>query len=387
MFIILISISWAFNPNILNNLGKRGSEVSIHKDISEDMEEAIYHVNPGLNEFLSPDESFEWTVNCPLIVDSTFCDDAKVSLQSAGKRIAEQIMFRIPVKVAASFKTIRDAVDVVATGGPASFWGAKEMTSKSDASIELVYPQALLKQSNVINNHIAPLNAFDIHIEFNMNFAFNVKPNQISIPRKFIDLEFVTAHELMHGLGFFSGLTIIKGDSRMSSGLAASSLYEFTSGIIQHAPPCVLDSLLYGNGDQSAANILTANTAGFWGKVAGPTQSNKPTVSAMKRLYKTLTRETLYYKLGDGTNLKLHQEQGQFRPPAHVDPIYNEGPEFLMTLGNGRGLTLNNVMDDGNFSAVLGPSTLKVMEKLGYATRNNNHMLQLLITNPDWAAE
>ena len=112
-------------------------------------------------------------------------------MKSVGTRIATDILFRKPVTGDVYFKP-GDSFGkrIVAQSSPTGVWMASRQYLGGRKGQKLVYPQALLKQSRLINlNDVLFYVDFDFKIEFNSDTAWNLDLGLLKIPAKQADLE------------------------------------------------------------------------------------------------------------------------------------------------------------------------------------------------------
>ena len=124
-------------------------------------------------------------------VERDFCDKAALVMQSAGKRIATDILFRKPVTIDVYFKP-GDYFGKRAVGRCSStgVWIASRQYPGRRNGQKLVYPQALLNQSQIINlDDKLIYEDFDFKIEFNSDTVWNLDLELLKIPAKQADLE------------------------------------------------------------------------------------------------------------------------------------------------------------------------------------------------------
>ena len=391
--IMLIQLHFALASSARNavEMYKRGtifsSELAPSAPIIHNYKKPNFHINANIDLILQPEEAFNFNFNCGY-VDSIFCVKAEQALKIAGARIAKELLIRVPINVYVNFKQL-ESPNIehprLAEASPNKVFAAQKWTYASDLQQELIYPQALLKQSHVFNPDVL-LEPFDMAIDFNAEIKWNLDSNAETMPDNYHDLEYVAVHEIVHGLGFVSQFANLIDAKGKPTRLAYPTLYEPRVGAIGVSPPYALDSLVYGRGPRSVADI--AGILSNFGEremsdheYMMNLQRNSTTNTGMKVLYRMLVQERLHFRTPDGSMLQVYQPKGQFAPPAHTSSSLLEGPEFLMTPRTLPGKTLNQILMERNVSKIFGPITMKIMESIGYASINNNQMIKLMVGN------
>ena len=330
-----------------------------------------------INTFLDPSKGFNFTVNC-WGVDSTVCLSAKSALESTGHLIASDIKFRKPINVYVSFSRSTIFKPSICVKSTAIYPAIKVGESK-----ELSYPQSLLKQSYVPNEVV--YKAFDMVMEIQPSrfWNFNVTATEVGM----IKFDFAcicsinlvaAARELTRGLGFGSKLI------QVDKGLLGTQMNEFPvidgngnlTRIIQR--PFIFDSLLY-SGMQSIG--LLANNYSSYQCPANLDREHfldllksGPSITS-KEMFNVMTSKTLESRGARGAVLLMKTCPGYQRVSDLADN-YWDSAEFLMTAKPPRGITLREKVGLEGIYSIYGPSTLEVLEAIGYATELNPQMLE-----------
>ena len=113
---------------------------------------------PPQHSFLAPQDAFKFVVNCGSLGEEN-CALAKLSLESAGTRIATELKFKRQVVVNVLFvPTLRDGI----IGLPTATFAAHLRTVMDEKP--LGYPQALVKQS--LTSSKVDFDPYDINLVF-----------------------------------------------------------------------------------------------------------------------------------------------------------------------------------------------------------------------------
>ncbi|KAJ3100431.1 hypothetical protein HDU97_002218 [Phlyctochytrium planicorne] len=237
------------------------------------------------------------------------------------------------------------------------------------------YPQALVKQLSIDSSVTFAPN--DILAEFNSDFPFYFASAKKDMAATDIDLEFVIAHELTHGLGFDSGWidfsSLAQGDPTLSipSGtkrfLAPAFFIQGTSSssanVIGWQPLKVFDSFIT---DASTNSPIPASAERIFKNYPGASKpfpvplkefvggiaSNKDALDSGADVYGAATRSngSLTFAPAKGGKAVPLYTPGSLRPGSsisHVDLAgFSSSPDFLMIpiLGKWAGHTLDDVI-------------------------------------------
>ena len=192
----------------------------------------------------------------------------------------------------------------------------------------------------------------------------------------------VAAHELVHGLGFESTLfDYNEVYSRPFPYLASHSLeYESANGsiITMMRPVSIYDSIIYQNSLSVAKLSQDLTSMGerptSRDRYLDEFENNPQTISAARKLYTMASSNNLVAIVPDGTKIPLLTFQGKHVPGesvSHLHSIYADSADFLMTSMTPFLETPQSLMKRHKTKSILGPHTLKILEAMGYATRNN----------------
>ena len=229
----------------------------------------------------------------------------------------------------------------------------------------------MIPQSLAFQQETPPQSRFgtgaDISVTFNTNYKnLNMIPNLNSIPQNQVDFEFFAAHEIIHGLGIGQSVYYFyrKGIPRLTTkglkplyrnyqGSAAISKF---SSFIHHESESFQDIV----NDFVVLNNRQLST--FW----------KLMLKAEK-LYKFATSDNVYALLPDSTKIKLYTNQTYLPSSSlnHLSMDYFNSSDFLMVPRLGWGQTLNSKMKKFNSTSLFGPNTRKLLEAIGWATKEN----------------
>ncbi|KAJ3308336.1 hypothetical protein HDU76_004012 [Blyttiomyces sp. JEL0837] len=382
--------------------------------------------------------SFEFTCES----DDNTCSMANAAFVSAGARIGQSLKISSTINVKAAFYSFCKVnpescslsqsgtliSDVLGSAAPAAYFSAKATTGPASVTW-FNFPQAVVKQLSV--DHALTLGDFDILAEFNSDFPFYFPHSNTQIASDGIDLEFVVAHELTHGLGFDTSWNMYTSQSAfgqvaLPSGtpnlLAPKIFAQGTTAdnaiITSWQPLAVFDAFLL-DGSTNTPLIQYANTMYTDFPTKYTKQSSFPMsqstflngIVAVKSVFNAAqsamtaatTPSSLQFQYtssqtGTKSTVNLYSPT-TFSPGssiAHVDNSLYTTPDFLMIPKmQWKGFTLDQVIANvtaragaGNLGSlnsggVYGPNTLAVMQSLGWSTVGNPVSGSLVInTNP-----
>ena len=147
----------------------------------------------------------------------------------------------------------------------------------------------------------------------------------------------------------------------------------------------VFDSLLHGR--QSFASLgRTLNTIppiNNTNKTSFLLQMSrdKNIIDAAKELSRSLRKDRIELLLSTGDSIIMHlfRYQRNYVPIAFFGNTLKQTVEFLMTPFIWPGSTLNSEMIYVKAKEILGPKTVQMLVDMGYATEENQQMLELVI--------
>ena len=262
----------------------------------------------------------------------------------------------------------------------------------------LTVPQVILKQGSNIRNSKADDKA-DFKIFVNLDKDWNLIPKKSKIKSKKLDLEMYIAHELTHGLGFQSVLSLYQ-NAYSKAYYSATFMAEMpTIKGYRMLPISVYDSLIYEvSGDEM---INESNSIARLGKVFEDTiepnipkeeyskkfESNGAFMTAVMKLYEMAVSKKLVIAIDDGLTVKI-DEFGKFSkqttPIDHLADQFYNGPDFLMTRDLKAGDTLNSMMQKYNSTSIYGHNTIRILEMMGYKTDVNTWPVEYVDVKTDF---
>ena len=161
-------------PNV--ELRRRGAEMSRPLEIDEEPP-----FDPTSLGFLPADKVFRFKITLAGGLSPAACQQAEIALQSAGERIAREILFKKEINVNVEFdpKLIE----------PADGWasGPIPLRAVGGDSKALEYPCALVKQTNMWKS--AEKFKSDINLAFKSTLKWNFKPKTFERIGNQYDLE------------------------------------------------------------------------------------------------------------------------------------------------------------------------------------------------------
>ena len=225
----------------------------------------------------------------------------------------------------------------------------------------------------------------------------------------------MAARELTHGLGIFSILENYQQmRARKISYVAPALGYYGTPKQIKMLPFTIFDSFLHYKTTSFAElgqifykskwspSTLWKNTLGPFFDTVGQDQwinefeNSKDLLNVAKILYSYSKSSDLAAVLSDGTRIPLANtsplppKDGRDETPQPLTEFnflsveFDNTADFLTTRDIKAGDTLNSLMERANSEYLFGPNTLKLLEAIGYATRNQPEMVRIeyLVVGP-----
>ena len=146
--------------------------------------------------------------------------------------------------------------------------------------------------------------------------------------------------------------------------------------------PSVFANLMYG---KSSFGQLGTVISDFFNRnsnlspdeFAVAVRKNSTTEAAGKEMYRMLREDNIYLKCHDGDSIQFQRYERVQEKLKYVYQSYSKGPEFLMAPLEVAGDTVDNVMAIVRVKRMYGPKTRKVLETMGYSTRERPQVLQL----------
>ena len=247
-----------------------------------------------------------------------------------------------------------------------------------------MYPQALLKQSNL--DHEVMYSEPDVVISFNseIKWYFGVKGTQIGIEE--YDFEWAIAHEINHGMGFESHLVRYDQYYDREAIYVAPMIATTNQSDTLVLPVSIFDSFLEAGNEKlikftqviSQVQVGTMKPLYFFRQF----EHSEEFIAAKKLL--SLSSTSAFFRFPDNDSIQLHSPP-QFQTLSslsHSHESNKKGIEFLMAAFQENSISLNQVMQANLMTKIYGPKTKKVMESLGYQTLEQKKPLNLeLSTN------
>ena len=160
------------------------------------------------------------------------------------------------------------------------------------------------------------------------------------------------AHELTHGLGFHTSFTTYKQEAEpkqeiMAPYIRSDRFYPFSA----------YDNLLLGTEEIQRTIARARRNNSIW--------LNYPLIEAGKQLLK-LVRESPEIKIKDGSTYKLEPK----KYASHLSMSYKWRADSLMVPKSETGFRKMKIP--------YGPVTLGILESMGYASKSNPEVLELI---------
>ncbi|KAG9294930.1 hypothetical protein G9A89_003963 [Geosiphon pyriformis] len=332
---------------------------------------------------------FELILNWDMNDDNT-CKKVRNAFVTAGKIITTTLILTSPIIVKATFSDFCELEgECSSLNGYLTLGGAipaRSILIQDLDGKQRLYPQALVKQFGY-NTH-QEFKAYDIFAEFNskINFWFDSDPNPIKATQ--IDFLSVIVHELMHGLGFFSGWSNYLGDE--TEALIPYPIYILKNGcsqFIEMAFDQYMIVIPQNRNVTSYTDILnkfsTNSCTGFSSLKSFRNAFEKsPQYETAKTMYKhSITKNSLGFLPRGKKDIKdaliLETGLGTYQQGSsigHVDyQTYTNSSDFLMRFMQDDCVSLQDaILAGGNYKGgAIGPKLKMVLETLGYATQDN----------------
>ncbi|CAO3666716.1 unnamed protein product [Rhizopus microsporus] len=285
------------------------------------------------------------------------CIKAERAFKKAGDMLSSYIVFNEPVRVNATLvsfcKQLTQCDDNSTLGGSLPL---RSMPLMNRDGVVRLHPQALVKQLQL--RHHPAYAPFDIQSLFNADAPFWFDEDDVPIARHQADFTFVILHELIHGLGFYSGWSDYLVPDTLTPSIGALSK-DMNLQFMESA----MDRLLYILQDATPVSTISQNLDAM----VITNELLKTPASDMYRL--ATTPHTLGLIMANHT-LVLETSLTPFRSGSslsHVaQDIYKNTPDFLMRFSQERGVSLSDAMTRVGTASPLGPATLAVLDELGY---------------------
>ena len=369
---------------------------------------------PTLNArlgFLEPQNSFDFQIDCR---GWERCEEANASLQQVGMMIANQILFKIPVKVCFSYKNSDSPTftSTVSTAPPISL----QRVVDNQIGPLMAYPTSVVKphfnrywryinqalHENLLHKSDTIQNIYDFASECDISWNINSNINQQwyfgkgEFQRDEHDFQRMAAKAITHGLAFSSNLEESIVDTipvtlpvRLGSEESQSQYY---------ARRTPLDNLIHGPVRPSPDRRLLATMR----RVPWRPAQILPLSTLWDRLDTIGIHDTRF----NATNRLLRNNEAievgeQFRPTmrspllearfrngAVLPVVFNQArgydvnlgatnaAEFVMGSSFLTGLSLSQLMQRAGTTQLFGPLTLSVFEEVGYSTLRKPQVVQ-----------
>ena len=307
-------------------------------------------------------------------------------LNIIGDRIAQQILFKVPIVVQVNFSHIANICTNVTNCrlNPAQV-NPTLIPAKTSNTTVLRYPQSILKQHMNLTSYLP-----DLQITFNslVNWYFPDSLEHISldIGNRF-DFELIASREIAKGLGFISGL-FYRNSAKGPYITPEIASTDSSRGIGTHfMPVTVFDSIVSQNRLTIAKSILG---------ILQPMRMNVPeklylrflelndyTFILGSKLFGTITSRNSVIKM-PGSPFRLKAEVGNVNTRIEFLLLDEYWPkEFLMKANTPiPSNSLRNLMRFSRESNAFGPKTLQIFEMMGYDTISQKSKLEFEIVDP-----
>ncbi|KAG2209445.1 hypothetical protein INT47_008288 [Mucor saturninus] len=316
-----------------------------------------------------------------LHTEPSICNKAERAFQKAGKTIASTFLFKEPVRVNATMMSFCQVTgecgkNMMTLGGSSP---ARAIPLLNSDGMTRLHPQALVKQFGLTDHPaFAP---FDIIGIFNADAPFWFEEDNVPIGRNQADFSFVILHELMHGLGFYSGWNEYIGPHMItpdpSPFLANQLMLSINPGTTAIHPSQFLESAMDRLMTDEKRRFLSEHTRELNRMEAESLEALvvDPRFKAVQSVSEFATEPgTLGIQLSKEEWVVLETGLTPFQPGSSISHVayseYTHTPDFLMRFMQDRGLTLQEAVQRGEGKGPIGPLLLRIFEEMGYATVN-----------------
>ncbi|KAI7895559.1 uncharacterized protein EV154DRAFT_477357 [Mucor mucedo] len=298
-----------------------------------------------------------------LHTEPSICNKAERAFQKAGKTIASTFLFKEPVRVNATMMSFCQVTgecgkNMMTLGGSSP---ARAIPLLNSDGMTRLHPQALVKQFGLTDHPaFAP---FDIIGIFNA------------------DAPFWFEHELMHGLGFYSGWNEYIGPHMItpdpSPFLANQLMLSINPGTTAIHPSQFLESAMDRLMTDEKGRFVSEHTRELNRMEAESLEAlvTDPRFKTVQSVSEFATEPgTLGIQLSKEEWVVLETGLSPFQPGSSISHVayseYTHTPDFLMRFMQDRGLTLQEAVQRGEGKGPIGPLLLRIFEEMGYATVN-----------------
>ncbi|KAI8911771.1 hypothetical protein EDD86DRAFT_203225 [Gorgonomyces haynaldii] len=341
-------------------------------------------------------EPFSISMYCPG-VSTADCDKAKAALQRAGQRIASQIQINTPVNINFTFHSFCPDNNLCTTrlgqARAASYFVVKDVDNSY-----VTYPSALLKQLKP--DKALQYRSFDIIGDFNSQWPWKFTQTEPDpapvtlvdtetgrqITLEYFDFELVAAHEITHGLGFYSGMLNYNDATQGAAlkGYLAPLPFMTDSGNLDDATgfkyPGVFQPLNVFDQFITAADGTTFKTLG---KTFAAFKSSPGTlgnfITSFEATKDSLAAGQKAFLAGTSGDGNLNFVVGNTKIPlssplafksgsslSHVQQSANTSANFLMTPAIADKIGLDAYINQTQAPGVYGPNIVRIMNAIGY---------------------
>jgi hypothetical protein len=338
---------------------------------------------------VAPGQEFQFTFECQNGISPRICAMAERGFQNAGRRIAEVLAIQQTIRIQATYGDLCPSDPSECSILGAAVAASEFPIKKNDMTV--MAPQALVKQLRVENGPL-PFRDIDVLATFNSRVGWYFRDDESTRGSTRYDFELVAAHEIMHGLGFSSGMIDMSSIEQLrqvttfTDRFLTPALYfadplraELTTPVSTLKPINIYD--FYVRSDRESYVDLAKRLSAF------PKQ-RQPIGDFLTRFQRSgdpfQAARSIFQMASAGVGrLRFQPPQGQpivlFSPTryaqgstgSHVDLAANATADFLMVPALAPGRTIEQLMQANNARSFFGPATTTIFETIGWPTRAN----------------
>jgi hypothetical protein len=359
-----------------------------HGIFTHQMKAATFAAKPPqrfLRKALAPGEAFKIDFICDSTLSRSVCDNARQGLQNAVSRIAQVLQVSQQITMEARFYPFCPAnnKNCERSGGLGSAQYGSAFPIEKDGHFYTMC-QGLLKQLRADSQ--VEFGPYDIRAEFNAdaNWFFRNGTGGSLGPEDF-DFEFTSAHEIVHGLGYGSGLLLFSdiypgaGPNYLAPNLFGAQNGASSSDIFRYMEPVDIFDSFVSNGNVQFKD-LAARIAKFpiqeqnFRRFISNFEASGDPFQAAQEAYRLATRgdTSLVFTPPGGQPIPLYQPRDyqQGSSLSHVTLEAGETADFLMIPALAPGKDVDVTIRQTSAGSIFGPGTTAIMEAVGWPTRN-----------------
>jgi hypothetical protein len=397
MFSLLLSFA-------IVNAAETNSVVRIDRSSPFDYNFAAVHAEIPLfrppQKKLDAGQEFQFTFECQSSIPARICTMAENGFKNAGNRIAQVLNIRQPIRVRATFQNLcQGQADCTILGAAAA---ASEFPVKMDG-VTVMVPQALVKQVNT--DGPVPFRDVDVLSTFNSEIGWYFRDDPTTAGRQQFDFELVAAHEIMHGLGFASGLVDLSSIedlrqlTQFRDSFLTTSLYFETDDVTTRTPVSTLKPLnvfdFFVKGPSDSYVDLYRRMDAFpkrkrtIGAFLTEFQRSGDPFDAARTAFRVASagigRLTFNPPNGNPIVLFSPTRFSQGSSGSHLDLVANATANFLMVPALSPGRTIEQLIESNRATSFFGPDIAAIFEAIGWPMKANpNAPLKTLVIDREF---